>query len=301
MTGREDLKPLLKEAGIYQSQSLLDQAKEKYLDILNLIKKDPELSKNQELIDEVNNKLKSVESEITEVEEATEAPELDEKVVDLISNLFSFSKNKEVAAIEGAVALAKFGQYEKALAQLQKLINEGTLPLMAAKNMLRCHLLLASPKEAVEQYKRWVSRTSFSKGELKTLRDFLANSLQKDGIKVNLPKVDESAPDKGKDSGRAEDILEISTVRVKFDQGPLKGQALDFDVVFQMGNTVSFIIKQKEKDLVNLLKPGSRLSNIQCYSPMSLFNASGVISERKKIETGAKRGHYSFDLTIDGQ
>ena len=82
MSGREDLKPLLKEAGIYHSQSLLDQAKEKYLDILNLIKKDPELSKDQELIDEVNNKIKSVETDLTEVEEATEAPELDEKVQD---------------------------------------------------------------------------------------------------------------------------------------------------------------------------------------------------------------------------
>lgn len=301
MSGKEDLKPLLKEAGIYRDQGLLDQAKEKYLDILNLIKKDQELSKDQELIDDVNNKIKGVESDLTEIEEATESPELDDKVQDLISNLFSFSKNKEVAAIEGAVALAKFGQYEKALAQLQKLINEGTLPMMAAKNMLRCHLILASPKEAVDQYKRWVLRTSFSKGELRDLRDFLDNILKKEGIKVNLPKVEEGAPEKGKKSGRAEEILEISTVRVTLDHGPMKGQALDFDVAFQLGNTVSFIIKAKEKDLVNVFKPGSRLSNIQCYSPMSLFNASGIISERKKIETGAKRGDYSFDLTIDGQ
>ena len=178
MSGREDLNPLLKEADIYRTQGLLDQAKEKYLDILKLIKKDQGLSKDKQLIDDVNNKIKAVESDLTEIEEAPEAPELTEKVQDLISNLFSFSKNKEVAAIEGAVSLAKFGQYEKALAQLQKLINEGTLPLMAAKNMLRCHLILASPKEAVDQYKRWVSRTTFLKGELKELRDFLDNILK---------------------------------------------------------------------------------------------------------------------------
>ena len=301
MSGREDLKPLFKEAGIYRDQGLLDQAKEKYQDLLKLIKKDQELSKDKQLIDDVNNKIKAVESDLTEIDEAPETPELTEKVQDLISNLFSFSKNKEVAAIEGAVSLAKFGQYEKALAQLQKLINEGTLPLMAAKNMLRCHLILASPKEAVDQYKRWVSRTSFSKGELRDLRDFLYNILKKEGIKVNLPHVDEGAPEKGQKSGRAEDILEISIVRVTLDHGPMKGQTVDFDVAFQLGNTVSFIIKAKEKDLVDVFKPGIRLSNIQCYSPMSLFNASGIISEKKKITTGTKRGDYSFDLTIDGQ
>ena len=301
MSGKEDLKPLLKEAGIYRTQGLLDQAKEKYLDILNLIKKDQELSKDHELIDDVNNKIKDVESALTEIDEAPETPELDEEVQDLISNLFSFSKNKEVAAIEGAVSLAKFGQYEKALAQLQKLINEGTLPLMAAKNMLRCHLILASPKEAVDQYKRWVSRTSFSKGELRDLRDFLHNILKKEGIKVKLPQVDEGAPGGGKKTVRVEDILEISTVRVKLDHGPMKGQTLDFDVAFQLGNTVSFFIKAKDKDLGNAFKPGMRLSHIQCYSPISLFNASGIISEKKQITTGTKRGDYSFDLTIDGQ
>jgi len=301
MSEREHLKPLLKEADVYRSQGLLNQAKEKYMDILELVKKDQELSEDEQLVNDLNDKIRAVENELNEIEEAPETPELTEKVQDLISNLFSFSKNKDVASIEGAVALAKFGQYEKALAQFQKLINEGTLPMMVAKNMLRCSLTLASPQEALDQYKRWVSRTTFSKGELRELRDFLANLLKNEGIKVKLPKLDEESPEKVKKGERAEDIFEISTVRIKLDQGSRKGQTVDFDVAFQVGNTLSFIIKAKEKDLVDVFKPGIRLFEIQCYSPMSLFNASGIISEKKKITKGTKRGDYSFDLTIDGQ
>ena len=78
MSGREDLKPLFKEAGIYRDQGLLDQAKEKYQDLLKLIKKDQELSKDKQLIDDVNNKIKAVESDLTEIDEAPETPELTE-------------------------------------------------------------------------------------------------------------------------------------------------------------------------------------------------------------------------------
>ena len=178
MSIKNKIESLTKEAEIYQNQGLLDQSKETYLKIIEIINQTEELSKDERLIDSIHDRIRTVEEELHQIDEASESPELTEEVQNLISNLFSFSKNKDMAAIEGAVALAKFGQYEKALAEFQKLLNQGILPIMVAKNMLRCHLNLGSPNAAISQFKRWVSHKSFSKAELGYLRNFIQNILE---------------------------------------------------------------------------------------------------------------------------
>ncbi|MFC1890878.1 hypothetical protein ACFLZT_00630 [Thermodesulfobacteriota bacterium] len=189
MSDKTKIESKLKEAELYQSQGLYEQSKQIYIDLLELIKKDSSLSQDKQLLDEVNERIQAVDDVITEVEESTDTPELSGEVQKLISNLFSFSKNKQVAAIEGAVALAKFGQYEKSLAELQRLINEGNLPIMAARNMLRCQLILSTPDTAIAQIKSWSSHSVFSKGELDHLGEFLESLLEKEGIKADLPAI----------------------------------------------------------------------------------------------------------------
>ena len=83
------------------------------------------------------------------------------------------------------------------------------------------------------------------------------------------------------------------------DTPNVAGKAVDLDITFQLGNTVSFTIKADEKELLEAFKPDIRLSNIQCYSPMSLFNAEGKISKREKITNGPKQGDYNFDIIIE--
>jgi len=300
MSERDRIKKALKEAEIYHTQGLLIQSEGKYLHVLDQIKQSPLLSNEKTLIQFVSDKIQEVRSDIDDIENAQDTPELSEKIQNLISNLFSFSKSKELAAIEGAVALAKFGQYEKALAEFQKLLNEGILPLMVAKNMLKCHLTLASTEAAISQFERWVAHNIFSKGELNYLRHFLEHILINEGIKYDLPEVYDASHGKSKKEERAEDIFEISSVRVEFAEGPYKGQIRDFDVTFQLGNTVSFNIKAEEKDILGFLKPGVRFSKIQCYSPVSLFNAHGSISENKMVGSGPRRGDYLIDLAVEG-
>ena len=96
-----------------------------------------------------------------------------------------------------------------------------------------------------------------------------------------------------------EDIFEISSIRVRLESGPKKGQDQDFNVTFQVGNTVSIIIGAKDKVLANAFKPGTGLSRIQCYSPVSLFNCKGNVSENAKITSGPKKGNYTVDITIN--
>jgi tetratricopeptide (TPR) repeat protein len=295
---RKRIKALVKEGDVYQAQGLFKQSREKYLEIVSLIQDSEELSGDQQLINSVKDKISSVDTALDEIEKASETPELSEETQKLISNLFSFSQNKDISAIEGAVALAKFGQYEKSLAEFQRLINEGIFPMMAAKNMLRCQLMFSSADTAIKQFKKWTSRTIFTKGELSDLKEFLENMLKKEGISVDLSSSSIAfiAPDKKE--RRVEDVFEISSIRTRLEDGPHKGMELDFDVTFQMGNTISFMVQADKRSLIDALEPGIRLSRIQCYSAISLFNAKGIVSDKKMIKVGPKRGDYSFDLTV---
>jgi tetratricopeptide (TPR) repeat protein len=306
MSDKEHIKILAREAEVYRSQGLLSGAKQKYQEILQFVQDHEHYSKDKKLIETVNKKIKAIEENLSEVLEAPERPEVTEDVQHLIQKLFSFSKDQQTSRMEGAVALAKFGQYEKALNEFKKLLKEGILPLDAAKNILRCHLTLSSPDVAVYQFKRWMSRGDFSPGDLKYLRGFLQKYLEKRGIKTTLPEVVEAPQEKvktkkkKKTKEKEEEVLDISSVGVQFQNGPLQGKMEEFEVTFQAGNTISIIIPSDRKDLLESFEPGLRLKEMQCYSLIAVFNGSGVVSNKSVISSGPKRGHYTLDITIDG-
>jgi tetratricopeptide (TPR) repeat protein len=306
MSDKEHIKALAREAEVYRSQGLLSGAKQKYQEILQFVQNHEHYSKDTKLLETVNKKIKAIEENLSEVLEAPERPEVTEDVQNLIQKLFTFSKDQQTSKMEGAVALAKFGQYEKALKEFKRLLKEGILPLDAAKNILRCHLTLSSPDVAVYQFKRWMSRGDFSPGDLKYLRGFLQKYLEKRGIQAALPEVVEAPQGKAetkkkkKKRKKEEEVLDISSVGVQFQNGPLKGKMEEFEVTFQTGNTISVIIPSDRKDLLESLEPGLRLKDMQCYSLIAVFNGSGVVSNKSVISSGPKRGNYTLDITIDG-
>lgn len=302
MSIKERIKTLVKEAELYRSQSLLNQSRQKYLELLKLAESDESISKNKKLISDIKSRIQAVDDEINEIEEADKtSPELSEDVQNLISSLFSFSQNQATAAIEGAVALAKFGQYDKAVKELERLVKEGPIPLQAAINLLRCHLSLASPEVALNQFKRWESREELGKGDLKYLRKFLDDHFKKKGIDIQLADKGGISPEE-KDAGeKSDDLIDLSSIGIQFAEGKFKGKMMEFDVSFQSGNTVSIIIPPTKKDLAEAFKKGLRLPNIQCTSPIAIFNASGVVSQKSNITTGQKRGSFNVDITIDGK
>jgi len=295
---------LLKEADVYQNQGLLVQSKEKYKSILETIKSSENLEGKEDLINTVQDKIHKVREAIADVDSAPDTIQLSDEVQGLITKLFSFSHNKESAAVEGAVALATFGQYEKALDEFRKLLSEGILPLTAAKNMLRCHLSLGQPEEAVTQFQEWITHNTFSVAELNKLRDFLQLILERDGFQAILPKIDvtslveESSVDIQEDVFE-EDIFGIISVRIIFDDGFKAYPMRDFDVVFQFGNAITFEVNAMDKALLDFFEPGVLLSRVQCYADFFLFNAKGIISEKRKITTGPKQGLYSIVLTLE--
>ncbi|MBW2207076.1 MAG: adenylate/guanylate cyclase domain-containing protein [Deltaproteobacteria bacterium] len=153
MSENEKLKSLIKESETYRKQGLLKESKEIYEKALVLIQKNKDFSKNTELVDAVKDKVEDLESELIEIEALPEIPDLPPELQDLITKLFAFSKDKDMAAIEGAVALAKFGQYEKALEEFQKLISGGSRGDIQKEMVEMSHHFNAIVKELSESYK----------------------------------------------------------------------------------------------------------------------------------------------------
>jgi hypothetical protein len=299
MSEKESIKTLLKEAEIYRTQGLLADSKAKYVEVLSLIGKNPSFSKNQKLVDGVKSKIRAVDKSLHELKERPDKPELTQDMQSLIKKLFTFSQTKEAAAIEGAVALAKFGQYDKALHEFHLLLEEGILPLVTAKNIVRCYGALKKPEAAAEQFTKWLSRDTFSFDELKQLRSFIIAVLEKEGIEVRLPEVAARPKRAAAAKKGQETFLEISAISIHFQGGPYQSQDLDFEVQFQSANTVTVHVPSNRKEVAEFLAPGTRLDDIQCYSPITVFRSSGTVAGTATIKHGPKQGDFTLDISID--
>ncbi len=299
MSDQDYVKSLIKEAELYRSQGLLAQSKEIYLKVLDFVRKKPQLSNEKKLIDAVGKKIEAIDRSLDSMDEEPDNPELSGDVQNLIRDLFSFSGNKDAAAIEGAMALAKFGQYERALTEFHALFKKGKMALVAAKNIIRCHLALSSPNEAIDQYEQWLSGDTLSKGQLESVRVFLEDVLERKGVNVKLPVVGESADQTTDGKEKDGEVLDISSVGVKMAEGPRKGKMVEFDVTFQSGNIISIVVSSVEKDLIECLRIGITLPEMQFYSPIAIFTGRGVVSGKTQIRSGPKEGDYMLDIKVE--
>jgi tetratricopeptide (TPR) repeat protein len=299
MSEVDRIKSLVREADFYRSQGLLEQAKNKYAEALNLVQKNEAIKNKTSVIDSLNKRISAVDENLHEIEKATDIPVLNEDLQKLISNLFSFSKDKDIAAVEGAIALAKFGQYEKAFIEFQRLIDERIQPLMAAENMLRCQMYFISPERVFEQFKKWTLYPSFTKNELNTLREFISKMFEKEGVKLELPAAQLTLPEDSKKEAATEPMIEISSIGIRVKDKLGREKEVEMDVTFQTGNILSFIVKADKTDLINYLAPGIKIPQIQCYSFISIFQSKGSVMDKKLIPSGPRKGDYAFDLTIE--
>jgi len=300
MSVKSQIELLLREAEIYRSQGLLVEAKGKYNVAVDLIGKLDQAKNKEALIQAICRKIKSLTISYHQIERAQEAPQMPPKVQDLVKNLFSFSQDKDEdkAALEGAITLAKFGQYDRALEEFNELTKKDSLRVVACKNILRCCFSVYSPEEAVERYKKWLKDDLYSKEQLQKIRLFLEDLLEKKGIEIQLPAVldaDEATIDQDRVD---EDLIDISSIGITFEGGPQKGQMVEMEVSFQSGNMISLIVSSKDRELIESLKVGFRLNDVQFFSPIAIFQGSGIVMAKTKINSGPKRGDYSLDIKI---
>jgi hypothetical protein len=174
--------------------------------------------------------------------------------------------------------------------------------------------------DAVAEYEQWLSENIFLPNQPQRLWTFFENVLNKEGIDRILPQAKISADDMetmvhipeihdAKDQIYADDRLKIEEVKIEdeedldinsigitFDKGPLKDQVFEFKVRFQLGKVLSLLISGREKDLIEKFKVGTTINDVQYYSNVAFFSGSGLITAVKKIKIGPLRGDYCVDI-----
>ena len=289
----------------------MGEAKDKYKAASDIIYRNDQIKNRDSLIAAITSKINALDSDSDLLEHEPESPELSEKAQDLIKNLFSFSekKDKDEAVLEGAIALAKFGQFDRAIKEFNDLLDKDSQRVVAAKNVLRCYVAMAAYDDAIAQYEKWKESGQFPPEQLEAVRSYLSEYLNKKGIKSQLsmpdtvPGAAETADLAGHSGGGDEEteFLDITSVGITLDTGPDKGKMVEFDVNFQSGNMLSLIISSKDKALIEGLQTGIKLSNIQYYSPIAIFKGSGIVAARTEISNGPKKGDFCLDIKIVNQ
>jgi tetratricopeptide (TPR) repeat protein len=299
MGEKENIKQLLQEAELYKRQGLLSEARLKYDEVSDLVRNNDKIKNKEKLLAGLAKKINMLEVDTQKVEKGPSSPELSSRAQDLIQKLFSFSKeeSEEEAALEGALALAKFGQFERALAEFNKLFSNETHRVVAAKNILRCHLALNSEEMAGDKYEEWAKGDMLSAGQLDKLRTFLEQVFENKGLDRKLTAVG-SAVETVVEKKQEEEFIDISSIGILLESGPGKGKVIEFDVNFQSGNLLSLIISKKDGKLIEHLEVEKKLEDLQFYSPIAIFNGAGVVAAKSEIKSGPKQGDYCLDIKI---
>lgn len=331
------IKNLLKEAELYHNQGLLYEAVAKYNDATALIQKNEQLKNQKGLLEGISKKINALKKDISKIELAPKRPEVSGNIQDLIKKMYAFSPDmdEDAKALEGAVALAKFGQFKRAILDFNELLKKDSTRVDAAKNILRCHLALFSIKEAITQYEKWLLDDLFNPNQLNKVYTFFENLLKSEGVEETLPKTKEEvdevkvressindqvqvsdAEDVELDKSEAEseveaegeaeseteaggeDVLDVNSIGITVDSGPQKGDVYEFKVRFQLGKVVSLLIPSRDKDVIENFMVGSEIKDVQYYSNVGLFKGSGLVSAVKEITIGPLRGDYCVDIEV---
>ena len=290
----------MQQAEVYRNQGLFQEAMEKYNIASDLILKNNKIKNRQNLIHVISKKMGALENDFKK-ENSPASRKMPKKTQELIKNKKNFPKKlkKDEEALEGALNLAKFGQYKRALKELQNLISVDSIRVNAAKNIIRCHMALSAPDDAIDQYNKWISNNLFRNDQLEKVRFFLKSSLVKKGTKRTLPELKKtSKPEYPDFEEKEEEVPDISSIVIILDKGPQKGKGIELDVSFQTGNIINVIMSGRDHERIKNLNIGFKINDIQFFSPIAIFKGSGLVSNMKYINSGPKKGDCSLDIKV---
>lgn len=299
MNIKEEIQKLLRELEVYRSHGLFVEAKEKCKTLEKLIQQSDRLKNKQKLLDVVSKMVRDLENDAREFEETAASAQMPAGEQKLVKDVppFSAKKKAEPATIDGATAALLSGQFEKALSEFNELIKIDSYRVVAAKSILRCHIELSSFDDAVMQYNLWFLSDQFTSGGLEKIHAFLKDALQKRGVDEFLPKP-EKVTDDTVDEVQEEEFLDILSLKISLDDEFQEEKEMMLDVSDQEGSLVSVIVPCDYRSLIDKLKVGSTLKDVQFHSPSVVFIESCVVSAKNQIKSGPKKGDFTFVMKI---
>ncbi len=296
----EKIKKYYKEAELYTSHGLLAEALEKYKSVEGLVKSTSNIRNRQGILKQLSIKIEETNHKILKLDGPKTTPEVAEDAQSLMKEMFSFDdpEARGSSALGGAIALAKFGQYDKAIEEFNRLLEYENLRLEAAKNILWCWIEQNYTDYAVSLYQKWRKTKLFPQKEAESLQKYFNELMDKTGMDHEIDGLESQRtvePDSELDD---DEILDISSVRFILPRGPKEGERTELEISFQSGKYIRMIISRREKDLVDSINPGDLLKDIVFYSPVAIFSGEGYVSSKNEIDAGPKKGDYSLEIKI---
>lgn len=103
--------------------------------------------------------------------------------------------------------------------------------------------------------------------EQEIIKELLFFSKEEDRNATNNPLAQRQESETDQNLEKNEnDFIDISSIVITLDNSPQKGKEIDLDVNYQTDNIISLIIPKNDKVLIESLKVGLRLDNVQFYS-----------------------------------
>lgn len=272
MDVKKQIKAFIHEAELYKSQGLLEEAKKKYISISEFIKKNEQIKGKQSLLNGISKKISALEKEANMLDSAPISAEMSQKMQRFIKSILH---EAESYGSQGLISEAKEKYYEAAdfiknddqLRNKQKLLDGISKKISALEKGTK-------PEE--EKKKPTPPPEIPSKEEIEVSEEEEKEEIEEE----------------------EEEFIDISSIGITLDHGPEKGRVVEFDVSFQSGNMINLIISSKDKAMIENLKTGDKLNDIQFYSPIAIFKGSGIVSANKQIDSGPKQGDYRLELKI---
>lgn len=293
------IKSLVKEAELYRSQGLLNEALTQFQAVEAMIRGNDQVKNRDAILSKITSKIDLLNAEIDKFNAPQRTPEVSEQAQKLMREMFSFDdpRVKGSAALGGAISLAEFGLYEKALDDFKTLLDYDQLRIDAAENFLKYGLEYQGTSIG-SQLDEWAKDERFSSHEIETLKLSFQRMLDEKGAEpdpVSPRPAEQVEPESEIDD---EDILDISAIRLELPKGPQKDDQIEFDVNFQHGGQINLIVSQKEKGIIDSLDAGDLIHGVMFYSPVAIFSGTVYVLTKKPIGAGPKRGDFSVNLKI---
>ena len=235
------IKIILKEADLYHNQGLLNEAESKYREVLSLMQKHLGTAKDAQKIQKaIEKKILDLDKEKVRVEKKVLSPHMTETSQDLITQMFVAADGKESAEakMEGAKALIKFGQFDRAIKELEVLLAEETVKLDAAKQIMASYMLNSKLDEIAPKIEKWFEEKTLSREQLESVVQHTRDLFITRGINMGLPDV----ADLGKKSkAPAEPVPESK------DNLNLKKETFFFEEEFEEFDILASVKKSDKK------------------------------------------------------
>jgi tetratricopeptide (TPR) repeat protein len=294
---KKTIKSLLNQAETYHAQGLLREAGAKYAEAGRIVRDNAaKIANARNLLGSLSRKLSAVKAEIQRVEGGPADREMSEQVQQIIRNKFVFGTTGDAADLEGAVVLAKFGQFARALEEFRPLLAREAVQMEAARGMIRCYAALERLREGAEEFRNWMGAGLFERSDMETLRALLQELLDRRKSGISLPEISGDGPaavaEAPPEGGEPPDVSSVGI--------PLPGgsRTVEYDVSFQSGNVVNLLVPKTDRDFLAAAEAGVLLDGLQFFSPMAMFEGRGEVVAKTAIESGPKTGDFSVDIRI---